>query len=105
MVIMVIFISYKSKSKRRGLQRTAENNNDVIRLHITPTNCYNSRYNNRSVSYPTNNNNNAQSNTRSTFVVADNSAYNYDINKICKLILMHCNITDIILFNYITHSR
>ena len=47
-----------------------------------PVNGYNSRYNNSNVVYPTNNN--AQPNTRSAFVVADNSAYNYNMNKICK---------------------
>ena len=103
-ISLVIFISCKSKSKRRGLQRTAENNNDVIRLHITPANRYNSRYNNRNVSYPTNNN--AQPNTRSAFVVADNSAYNDDINKICKRYLISLpkpislySITSLILDN------
>ena len=37
---------------------------------------------NSSLSYTRNNG--SGSNTRSAFVVADNSAYNYDVNKICK---------------------
>ena len=82
------------KSKQRGLQTIPENSNNVIRSgypRTQPVSGYNSRYNtNGSAVYPTNNN--AQPNNRSAFVVAENSAYNYDMNKICKryLILMHC---------------
>ena len=81
-----------------------ENNNNEIPLGYPgtqPVNRNNSRYNN---SYPTNNN--AQPNTRSAFVVADNSAYNYDINKICKRYLISLlkpislySITSLILDN------
>ena len=73
-----LLIICRDKPNRRGVQTTPYNNNNVIRLGYPgtqPTNRFN--YNGTS-SYPTNNN------TRSAFVVADNSAYNYDINKICK---------------------
>nr|BAJ96959.1 predicted protein [Hordeum vulgare subsp. vulgare] len=75
-----LLIICRDKPKRRGVQTTPYNNNNVTRLGYPgtqPTNRFNY---NGNATYPTNNN--SQSNTRSAFVVADNSAYNYDINKI-----------------------
>ena len=76
-IMCFVFIILHIKSKQRGLQTIPENSNNEIRSGYPGT---------QPVNY------NAQPNTRSAFVVADNSAYNYDINKICKryLILTSC---------------
>ena len=74
--MLLFYIIYK-KFKRRGLQKTPEKNSDVTSLEYSGTQTTN-RYNNSNVVYPMINS--AQPNTRSTFVVADNSAYNYDTN-------------------------
>ena len=101
-ICFVILIWYK-KIKRRGLQMTIENNNNDIRLGYPGTqsvigyNVYNSRYNNSS-----------QPNTRSAFVVADNSAYNYDINKICKryfYIFLKTDISLLYCINFIDNQN
>ena len=72
--MLIFYIIYK-KLKRRGLQKTPEKNSDVISLEYSGTQTTN-RYNNSNIVYPTINSD--QPNTRSAFVVADNSAYNYD---------------------------
>ena len=92
LVCFILVVSPKKKNPRM-IETVPNNNNGIIRLgypSTQPANGYNSRYNNSNVSNPTNIS--AQPNNRSAFVVAENSAYNYDMNKICKryLILMHC---------------
>ena len=81
LVCFILVVTPKKKNPRT----VTNNNNDIIRLgypSTQPVNGYNNRYNNGNVTNPTNIS--AQPNTRSAFVVAENSAYNYDMNKICK---------------------
>ena len=77
MLIVGIFHIRRLKSNIRGYQKNSNNNISLAYRGTQPTNGH---HNNDTVEYSTNNN--SQPNTSSAFVVADNSAYNYD--KICK---------------------
>lgn len=69
-------------AKKKKTYNNSYNNTTISLEHRRqqPDNRYNSGNYNRSSGYPQNN-----TQPRSVFTVADNSAYNYDRNKICNL--------------------